>query len=171
MLSASTQNSLPDCGSWADNVSPPQGWNTARTVTQQRWPDDQFGGKRWWVVKSVDDRYYAFIQTVYVGGRISYQWLVCTGPLSITCWDGSRAANTDQCPKRPKHMSQKSHIVSAGETPMQIAAWYTGNPHHITELIAANPHKPLQRVAGVTTFASLAHGEQLNIPKHWALPE
>jgi len=164
MLGAAAQNALPDCGSWGDNVNQPQGWDVARTVTQQRMPPDQFGGDRWWIVKNVGGRYYALVQTVYIGGRTAYQWLVCLGPKGITCWDGSRADNIDQCPKR-------MHRVSAGETPMQIAVQYTHNPQRFGELIAANPHKPLQHVAGMTTFASLTHGEQLKIPGHWVLPE
>jgi hypothetical protein len=56
------------------------------------------------------------------------------------------------------------HRVSIGETPMKIAQKYGG---HMSDLVAANPHKPLTNVSGVTTFVSLTHGESLNLPSHW----
>lgn len=64
----------------------------------------------------------------------------------------------------PAWSAPTRHRVSAGETPMKIAQKYGG---HMSELVAANTHKPLANVAGVTTFASLAHGESLNLPSHW----
>lgn len=64
------------------------------------------------------------------------------------------------------HMhSMRLHVVRFGESPMRIAAKYTGNPYAFGDLIAANPHKS---VTSNGTFATIHVGENINIPNHWS---
>lgn len=54
--------------------------------------------------------------------------------------------------------------VGLGDSPMSIAGHLSGNAQRYTELLAANPHKPIVYVRGTPTFASLGVGEHLNVP-------
>jgi len=60
-----------------------------------------------------------------------------------------------------------TYRVQAGQTPMQIAVAFTGDPNRATELVRANPGKPAMWVGNILTFRSLNAGEVLNLPASW----
>ena len=53
---------------------------------------------------------------------------------------------------------------------MQIAQRLVGDPFRYTELVRANPHKPITYSYGQPTFAALIVGERLNLPEAWQMP-
>ena len=55
-----------------------------------------------------------------------------------------------------------------GDSPMGLAARFTGEPARMCELVQANPHKPTVRLDdGRVTFQDLAAGETLLAPVRW----
>lgn len=64
---------------------------------------------------------------------------------------------------------RRLYHVRPGDTPARITATFTGSDARMRELIAANLHKRLQIVFGVTTFESLSPDEWLFLPETWAL--
>jgi hypothetical protein len=64
-------------------------------------------------------------------------------------------------------MNMSMYQVKAGQTPMEIAAMFTGDPARVGELVRANPSKPATMHGGVLTFQSLHVGEWLHLPANW----
>jgi hypothetical protein len=60
-----------------------------------------------------------------------------------------------------------TYLVQAGDSPFSIAQRLTGDPRRMTELIAANPDKPVDSINGITTFESIDVGEELALPTTW----
>lgn len=59
------------------------------------------------------------------------------------------------------------YAVKGGDSPMTIAAFFTGDPYRVSELVMANPQKQRLSSGGHMTFESITPGEKLTLPRTW----